>query len=245
MAKKHPLQNKKRRVIYYRQFLRKADRRENGMIKQLRSYLKGQKGRLLEKVDLSTFKSKALIDDIFDLRLEYSLASSTFLPLLEQYIEASGNDAIALIGVTKPFVITSEIKNWLDNKVDIFSRSINDTTFKKLKSEFKESLENNEGRAELVRRIENTYGNISRKRAKTIARTEVVGVTQKGTFEGYKQVNVGIKIWVATPDGRTRDSHASIDGQEKPIDVPFGNGLMYPGDPSGSPSEIINCRCTI
>ena len=33
------------------------------------------------------------------------------------------------------------------------------------------------------------------------------------------------------------------NGVTVPIDQPFPNGLMYPGDPSGSPGEIINCRC--
>ena len=201
--------------------------------------------RIIEKVELSMFKSKGLLDDIFNVRLEYTIAVDTLLPLIQQILEESGADAIELIGITTPFKLTSEISHWLDIKTDIFARSINDTTFKKLKIEFTESLGLNEGRIDLVRRIENVYGDISRKRAKTIARTEVLGATQKGTFEGYKQVHVGIKIWVTTPDGKARDSHASIDGEERPIDVPFGNGLMYPGDPSGSAGEIINCRCTI
>lgn len=28
-------------------------------------------------------------------------------------------------------------------------------------------------------------------------------------------------------------------------DKPFSNGLMYPSDPSGAPSEVYNCRCTM
>jgi hypothetical protein len=58
------------------------------------------------------------------------------------------------------------------------------------------------------------------------------------------------KRWVATADGRTRDSHlaAHIRYMDKPILVtePFivgGVRLMFPGDPAGPGDETINCRC--
>ena len=94
--------------------------------------------RIIEKVELSMLKSKGLIDDIFNVQLEYTIAIDSFLPLIQQILEESGADAIELIGITTPFKLTSEISHWLDNKVDVFARSINDTTFKKLKVEFSE-----------------------------------------------------------------------------------------------------------
>lgn len=44
-------------------------------------------------------------------------------------------------------------------------------------------------------------------------------------------------------DKRTRDTHAQINGVEEELRVPFANGLLYPGDPSGPAKEVINCRC--
>ena len=64
-------------------------------------------------------------------------------------------------------------------------------------------------------------------------------------MEGYKQAGLTTKIWVAVQDGETRDSHAITDGEEKPINMAFSNGLMFPGDPNGSAEEVINCRCVI
>jgi uncharacterized protein with gpF-like domain len=78
-----------------------------------------------------------------------------------------------------------------------------------------------------------------------IARTEVHNATQFGTVEGYKQAGFTMKIWVAVLDGATRDSHASVDGEEVPIDATFSNGLMFPGDPKGPAEEVINCRCVV
>lgn len=53
-----------------------------------------------------------------------------------------------------------------------------------------------------------------------------------------------VKQWDAVLDGRTRDSHRRVDGEIRELDEKFPNGLMFPGDPSGSAAEVINCRCT-
>ena len=52
--------------------------------------------------------------------------------------------------------------------------------------------------------------------------------------------------WDATLDSKTREAHGNADGQEVGTDKPFtvgGEELMTPGDPSGSPSNTIRCRC--
>ena len=53
------------------------------------------------------------------------------------------------------------------------------------------------------------------------------------------------KVWLATLDNRTRDSHAKLDLKKIPLNLPFDNGLDRPRDPNGEPAEICNCRCTL
>lgn len=85
------------------------------------------------------------------------------------------------------------------------------------------------------------------------ARTMVTGAENRGRIDSYHEMqDLGIvtkKVWVATPDGRTRSWHLSMDGQEKDIDEPFvdgnGNEIMFPGDPEADPSSVYNCRCTM
>ena len=53
------------------------------------------------------------------------------------------------------------------------------------------------------------------------------------------------KQWYATLDNRTRTQHREIHGEIRELEETFSNGLLYPGDPDGAPSEVWNCRCTL
>lgn len=85
------------------------------------------------------------------------------------------------------------------------------------------------------------------------ARTMTTGAENRGRNDSYKQLEqdglVLTKVWMATPDGRTRDWHVDMDGQEVKIEESFidglGNELEYPGDPGGAPETVYNCRCTM
>lgn len=81
------------------------------------------------------------------------------------------------------------------------------------------------------------------------ARTSMTAAQNAGRISMLHEAqDMGIKVkkvWLATLDSRTRDSHASIDGEVKEIDKEFSNGLQYPGDPNGSAAEVWNCRCTL
>lgn len=55
-----------------------------------------------------------------------------------------------------------------------------------------------------------------------------------------------MKRWSARDDSAVRPGHKRADGQTVPVNQPFivnMEALMAPGDPSGSPSNVINCRC--
>lgn len=81
------------------------------------------------------------------------------------------------------------------------------------------------------------------------ARTAITGAECAGREESYRMAQEdGVELvreWIATLDGRTRHSHAAIDGETREVGEAFSNGCMYPGDPGGAPAEVYNCRCTI
>lgn len=81
------------------------------------------------------------------------------------------------------------------------------------------------------------------------ARTAMTCAENMGRQYSYERARdkgiTGKKVWEATLDGRTRDSHRELDGEQVGIMEKFSNGLIAPGDPNGDPAEVWNCRCTM
>lgn len=81
------------------------------------------------------------------------------------------------------------------------------------------------------------------------AATMTTGAQNAGRLDGMKRAeDMGVetlKKWLATLDGHTRYTHRQVDGEEKQLNQKFTNGLLYPGDPNGAPSEVYNCRCVL
>lgn len=221
--------------------IRRYDEREARLRPVLRKFFHEQRDRIIDHLG----GTKALEDEVFDMQLEVRIGHAAILPLIQQFLMEAGQDAKELLGSTTPFVLGSEIGRWLDDRAELFARSVNETTFTDLKRQFEESLIEGENRQQLIDRIQQTYAGYDEARATMIARTEVHSATQHGTFAGYQQAGSPIKIWVTVGDARVRHSHASVDGQEKPINTPFSNGLMYPGEMGAPASEVINCRCSL
>lgn len=80
------------------------------------------------------------------------------------------------------------------------------------------------------------------------ARTAMTSAQNAGRMDSYRRASdKGIvlkKVWQASLDNVTRDSHVDVDGEEREIDEEFSNGLDYPGG-MGPPEEVYNCRCTL
>mgnify|MGYP001602938840 CR=1 FL=1 len=89
-------------------------------------------------------------------------------------------------------------------------------------------------------------------RAVTVARTETLGALNAGRADAFTAVAETLGgdfelVWLATLDRRVRPAHRAADWQRVPVGTPFtvdGEHLMRPGDPNGSASNVIMCRCT-
>lgn len=84
--------------------------------------------------------------------------------------------------------------------------------------------------------------------------TEAENGGRQASMEEAEEIGLEYeKIWMATHDERTRESHAVMDGVAVPVDEPFiltnHDGttceLMFPGDPSGDAEQVYNCRCSL
>ena len=138
---------------------------------------------------------------------------------------------------------------------------ISSTTRTLISSIINRGLEDNLSNREIAKKIRTAGIIANKKRALMIARTE----THTGAVFAQDEVvntvtkKLGIKMdrfWSTMKDLRVRPApgikskfnHRKADGQKRAQKKAFnvsGEKLIYPGDPSGSPGNIINCRCVV
>jgi len=102
---------------------------------------------------------------------------------------------------------------------------------------------------EIAGNLNNNFEELTTGRAMTIARTETQGAYSYAALDAAKDVAPNWSKEWATTSEKPRDAHDDADGQvvedlEEPFDV-GGEELMYPGDPSGSEENVINCQCVV
>jgi len=87
--------------------------------------------------------------------------------------------------------------------------------------------------------------------AERLVRTEATNAANAATMQSAKDIFPGAdmqKEWIAASDERTRAAHREANGQIVDFNKPFivkGEELMRPGDPRGSASNVVNCRCSM
>lgn len=136
---------------------------------------------------------------------------------------------------------------------------INQTTDEELLKIIRESLNTSQEQGlgvieianNLKKDIRSIYGELSNARAQRIARTEIIGASNKGQLLGAQSLGYNMrKVWISTIDSATRTGiydHVRCNGETRALYDVFtmsGEALQHPGDPKGSAGNIISCRCT-
>ncbi len=124
-------------------------------------------------------------------------------------------------------------------------KGINETTRAALAKSIADGISAGDGRQQLIDRVQQAMPGVSSGRAGVIAANEVHTSLMSGNFDTLKAAGYQTKTWLTAGDSDVRGSHQRLNGKTVGINEKFPNGLMYPGDPSGPPSEIIGCRCDL
>ena len=210
-----------------------------------RKLFKSQEGRIKEAVE-SEFTGKSItkaVPDLVNWDIENRIFFELAVPIFTDITERRGRRAGELIGVK--FELTEDVIKKIDKKSMTFAEQVNETTRKKLKKELGEGITAGEGVPELAERVSDVFKTRRKYEAERIARTEVISASNAAELEAYIQSDViEKKEWLATMDANVRPAHADMNGEVVGLNKRFSNGLMYPGDPSGSGDEVVNCRCT-
>lgn len=204
---------------------------------------------------------KAVRDDsvriIFDVEKENQLmASASKRSIAGTYFEFLVSEAKRRVPSFDFDLHDSYAEHWLAGKVARLARDANATTLESITQEVADAVgeavsagfSESETIAQVADRIRGVYNFADETRAVRIARTEIVGASNAGSFEGMKRTGVDRKEWLSSKDERVRETHQDLDGQTVGINEDFvsssGARLAFPGDPDGPPEEIIQCRCT-
>jgi Phage Mu protein F like protein len=142
---------------------------------------------------------------------------------------------------------------WIHNEGLKRSKLIADTSEADVLKAISDGMDNGDGTAAIASAIGDVT-DLSAFRSEMIARTETHAAATYASVETIRnaQEKLGVtmlKSWLPTLDDRTRPAHADMEGSEAiPMDDSFivdGEELDRPGDPAGSPDNVINCRCAL
>lgn len=143
------------------------------------------------------------------------------------------------------------VEVFLNARANQIAGQVTQQTYDEIVDELNQGVTLGENVTELSNRVRDVFDQADHVRAERIARTEVHGAVQGAqlAYAGGLTDMPGVrKEWLATPDARTREAHRHANGQTQPLAEPFlvgGEPLMFPGDPTGTPDEVINCRCSM
>jgi SPP1 gp7 family putative phage head morphogenesis protein len=221
-----------------------AVKNERPFINALKRYFQDQQDKINKSLEKSVKQATDEPDELLDWDEEETLLIAILTPLWLESIKEGFNTINILFefGLSEDFM-QPKFLEWINQFGAEQVKDINDTTKEKLRKTLSDGIANGESIPKLRDRVSTVMTEAKTSRATKISRTETHNTVSYGTHETYKAANVQQREWKTTMDGRERDSHGAIDGEIRGIDQPFSNGLMHPGDASGPPEEIINCRC--
>lgn len=207
-------------------------------------YFREEQAHVVDAVKAGRSPAKAIDALADDLRETYE---ATWRRSAEQWGEWVGRRSPVAV---KANDWGAPIDEWLRKNVGKKITGITEASRKKIAAQIAAGVKEGEGVATIAKRISKFYlEDIIPNRALVIARTEVGSAIN--WMQNYVASSLDVpmeKEWLSLSDERVRDDHRDASGQVQPMDEPFLVGddeLMYPGDPTGSPEEVINCRCTV
>jgi len=169
------------------------------------------------------------------------LAGAIYAQAMKKGAESIGRE----LGIGVRFDLTDpEAVSFLAKKL-LQVTGVIDTIKRQLARTLAEGMEQGESIDELAERVERVF-EVAEHRARTIARTEVIGAANYGRHQQIMKTDYTEVRWFTALDERVRPTHRAMHGKTKKKDemwVVGGASLRFPGDPAGPAREVINCRC--
>ena len=228
----------------WKAYYAKEHSQELKTIKTLGKYFDKMEKAVLEKV-----KSKKYIPDEFK-----DLFKKMLKPLMTSYAQQAGDDIVEEYGLGYDFIVGRDLQEFIDKNLVISAKSVMKTCEDSIKLAIANSIEEGVGVEEQARRIQEAvkdkFKQFKKSNARRIARTEVNRVNNHTGLEAAGEGGMTENYWLSARLDTSRDTHiaAESDNGWIKINEKFivgGEEMEYPGDPSASPDNIINCVCSV
>ncbi|NLH62455.1 MAG: phage portal protein [Ignavibacteriales bacterium] len=254
---KKQLEAEQKAELRWKVFITRTTPQEQKLEKELNKFFKKLGEQVIEKLNSGKSEmgviTKFNIEDFINMDLIPEGAKDklikSLLPYILSFMQQAGDSVVEEYNLGISFnVMTPKIQEWLKWKLENSASEIIKTTQKDLYDALIAGINEGEGIPELSKRIKDMFEATYKNRSKTIARTEVISANNKAQVEAAKEGGMKYKVWLTAIDERTRQWHADVNNQIQRIEDPFivmGEELEAPGDPKGSPENVINCRCTV
>lgn len=212
----------------------------------------------VEAAAIEALARRASTDDLFASELVTVLAQyviggavheawmTRFQPLVARVVGQGGNVVGADVGIRFDLE-NPRVRSIIRQRAGDLVTNVTETTRESIRAALELGRSQGLGVPQIAKLIkESTFGEITKTRALTIARTETVGAMNAGEYQAAVQSGVmRSKTWLTSKDERVRETHAAQDEQTVDIEAAFRNGMLHPHQPGAPAEEVINCRCTL
>ncbi len=238
---------------------------EASLSKLFQKYFDGQLDRVIKSVTAITNARKFniaqlylakqdpgdtnLIEIVFDITVEDLILAEVTDPVVRQLIIESARRGMRQVNASAAFNVKNPKVAAMVESFKNRIKDINVTTYKDIQAILVEVYEEGLGLDQAVRQLRAKYKQFSKYRGDRIAKTEMNGLVNGGHVMGYAEAGVAKKEWSAAFLADSRPDHIAADSQPPVlINAKFEVGpdlLDFPGDPGGSPGNVINCYCSV
>lgn len=227
--------------LYHKAMNSVTDRNIAHMERETKKYFREQKARM-EKI-LKDHDGE-INANIFDIQNEATITKRLGMQVFPDIAVRSGNAGLepvkSFYGKVNDFTIDQELIKLIEERALLFATSVVGVTYDTISKIIFNALEEGLGRDEQARLILNMFDDMTKVRAKRIAQTEGIHMSNLGLQHSYNnEPLITGKQWISSKDNRVRDEHAMNDGTVVDKNGVFASGERFPAENS------INCRCVI
>lgn len=228
----------------------RTDRYESQYEQQVRKIFKEQEEKILEQVTSQKWLKiqQPKLDLLSTARWIVGLQG-----LYKEIFQIEGNEAINQVGITATFdVWKNSVNNWIKDSIALMSKEVNEYTKKILAWVIEQGNDEGLGANQIARKIQDKFDDMSSKRAKAIARTEITRASSEAEIQARKQTGVvSRKERYTALDERVCPECNAMHWKTVALEDTFiDKGETYRGikydyaDVKGSPLHV-NCRCSL